>query len=185
MLYSEHVEKPWRTFVVTFNPCIYFAVNPRTRKTEKTSAYWKACFSHGKHWRMMTPHLRLFLRSATTVPTTPSDTVHKDSSEGTKFTVLTVSADLTPEANATCTKTQVTNTDLDWQRVPAPPSPPSAATFSMLSLWSEHKHRQTDLGKGGYTCDTYHLVWEILWFKHAKCSFMIVCVKWFPKSLWS
>lgn len=47
---------------------------------------------------MMTLYLRPFLRSVTTALTKPSDTVHRDFSEGTKFTVLTASADLIPEA---------------------------------------------------------------------------------------
>lgn len=43
--------------------------------------------------------------------TKPICTVHSDSSEGTKFTVLMVSADLTPEVMPLAT--QVTNTDLE------------------------------------------------------------------------
>lgn len=45
---------------------------------------------------MMTSYLRVFLRSVTTGLTKPEDTVYRNSSKDTKFTVLTVSADLAP-----------------------------------------------------------------------------------------
>lgn len=76
-----------------------------------------ACFSHGidARWQRVYVHCV----KSTAASTKASNTVQRDSSEGTKFTVLTVSADLTPEA--THTKTRVTNTDLAWHRTLPPP----------------------------------------------------------------
>lgn len=126
MLYSENMCKKTTTLEYLLRrstPAFIFAVNPFKRKTKIKINKLESLFFT---WQTLTYDDTVF----TSIPKvcdkcpdqTYSDTVRSDSSEGTKFTVLTVSADLTAcKGKATCSKTQVTNTDLDWQRFPGPP----------------------------------------------------------------
>lgn len=119
------------------------------KNRKKINTHERVCFSHGKHWRMVTAWLRRFLTSGTTVPTKPGGYSTWRFLWGNKVHSFDGVSRPHSRGDATWTKTQVTDTDLDWWRIPALPPPSSVATFSVLSLWLEHvQDCQTDFRTG-------------------------------------
>lgn len=142
---AERLAKCWQTFLMTLNPCIYFAVNLLKIKTEnKLNILESLFFSHGKRWRTRISYLRLSSRSATAALIRHSNTVHRDSSERTEFTVFTASADLQGQCYMHF------NTGHQHRfRLAEDPRSPFCLYSPHLVCWSGHtRDCQTNWGKG-------------------------------------
>lgn len=137
--------------MVTFNLCIYFAVNQHWRKSIERLTGWKACFAHSKHWRAET--LRLCLFPGSMIRAKLAITVHWDflwKNKGHSFVRVSWSKS-THRGNATRS-----GTSLDWQKIPASPS-----QFWKLTLvcchWSDQIESLADSGNKWRVTPSLHL----------------------------